>query len=80
MPSEQIYLMVIVLRQLVEGILQPENVTSQVVPAADALRHRRSGFDGGGKDEERSVMMVHPLDFRFFSGFTIHCAEHCHIQ
>ena len=41
-----IYLMVIVLRQLVEGIFQPENVASEVLPAADALRHRRSRFGG----------------------------------
>ena len=54
--------MVIVLRQLVEGILQPEDVAAQVVPAADALRHRRNRFDGRRKDEESSVA-VPQLDF-----------------
>ena len=57
--------MVIVLRQLVEGGFQPENVAAEVVPTADALRRRRCRFDGGRKDEESSVA-VHQLDYLLF--------------
>ena len=60
--------MVIILRQLVECILQPENVAPEVLPTADALRHRRSRFDGRWKDEEGSVT-VPQLDFLTFVGF-----------
>ena len=53
--------MIIVLCQLVEGGLQPENVAAEVVPAADAFGRRRCRFDGRWKDEESSVA-VHQLD------------------
>ena len=57
--------MVIVLRQLVEGGFQPENVAAEVVPTADTFGRRRCRFDGRGKDEESSEA-VHQLDHILF--------------
>ena len=58
--------MIVVLCQLVEGGLQPENVATEVVPAADALRRRRCRFDGRWKDEESSKA-ADQLDYLLFS-------------
>ena len=58
--------MVIVLRQLVEGGFQPENVAAEVVPTADTFGRRRCRFDGRGKDEESSEA-VDQLDYLLFS-------------
>ena len=58
--------MIVVLCQLVEGCLQPENVAAEVVPTTDAFGRRPSRFDGRWKDEESSVA-VDQLDYLLFS-------------
>ena len=50
--------MIVVLCQLVEGGLQPENVATEVVPTADTFGRRRCRFGGRGKDEESSVAIT----------------------